>query len=405
MGIPWWQQIVPVALFDAVKGMEIIPEIPDAIKVGKETKLNIKVVVAGGTNEPVEGVKVAVSGVVTEQNATTNTKGEVQFTINPSDVGKIIVKATSEKFGTAIKVIGCEIEATAPYLIVNPLPSFTNQQQAKIVGETNPGNTVKIAGKPAKIDKDGKFTFNVDLNEGFNQFDVDAISPAGLTTTVTMSITRDTIAPEIVCDQEKPVEVTAVNGNVILTGRVEPYSQVTVNGVKADVVFDVWMASVPVTNSGTVKITLDVKDPAGNSNTKTFEIIVVAKDILVITVDSSNVEMNGQPTVALPRAPKNNNGVYMVPLEVFSTIFGSTAPAYDAATDSTTATGLNGKDLVVKNKSKMVTYGTEQFTLGVDAMNDANIMFVEVAGMAKLLGLDCNVNPATNTITLTRVRK
>ena len=302
---PWWQTAYAAAIFDVVKGMEIIPEVPENLKTGRETSLTIKVVIAGQSKEPVEGAKVSLSGIVTEQNGTTNAKGEVTFKVKPIDAGRIKIVATHDTYGKSSYQLGVDVEIAAPLLIVDPIPSYTNKDTISIKGTTTPGSTIKVGGKPATVDKDGKFSLSYSLNEGLNQFDVDSFNPAGLSTSTTLSIIRDTALPEVIVDGK---EAYVVDGKVMLTGRVEPYSTVTVNGAQATVVYDIWTAIVSVTTTGNINLAIEATDPAGNKSTKEIPFTIWNRDILTVDVDSVNMSINGNPA-SLPRSVKLVNGI------------------------------------------------------------------------------------------------
>lgn len=65
----------------------------------------------------------------------------------------------------------------------NYFPAFTNQQTSNISGSSEVGATVKLIfnGKPLEIltDKEGNFTFNLQLNDGDNTFSATAVDSSG----------------------------------------------------------------------------------------------------------------------------------------------------------------------------------------------------------------------------------
>jgi hypothetical protein len=402
---PWNQIIFGTTFFDVVKGMEIIPEVPENLKTGRETSLTIKVVIAGESPEPVEGAKVTIGGIVAEQNGTTNAKGEVTFKVKPTDAGRIKITATHDTYGKSTHQLGVDIEVAPPLLIVDPIPSYTNKDSITVKGTTTPGSTVKIGGKPATVDKDGKFTAQVSLTEGLNQFDIDSYNPAGLSTSLTLSIIRDTVAPEIIIDQKDPnFKLLLINGQIMLTGRVEPYSTVTVNGAKASVVYDIWTAVVSMTTTGDVNIDVEAVDPAGNSTKKTFQIEVWNQDILDVSINAVNMTVNGNPVNSLPRSVKLENGVVMVPAELFTTLFKEAAPTIDSAAKTATFR-IAGKDVVVKENSKDVTFGTETLTIGNAVKVDLGVYYLDASSFSQMFGVALEYNQATGTVKFTRLYK
>lgn len=407
-GFPWWQTAYATAVFDVVKGMAIIPEVPDNLKTGRETSLTIKVVIAGDSKEPVEGAKVTVGGIVAEQNGTTNAKGEVTFKVKPTDSGRINIVAVHDKYGRSSYQLGVDIEISAPLLIVEPIPSYTNKDNVVVKGTTTPGSTVKIGGKAATVDKDGKFTAQVALTEGYNQFDVDAYNPAGLSSSLTLSIVRDTVAPEIICESSAPDSKVFINddGKVLISGRVEPYSKVKVNGVDAVVVYDIWTVELPVTAPGNLSVTVEATDPAGNqSNKPPFTVTVWGKTVLTATVGQTIISVNGNPGTPLPRPANVTNGVVMVPAHLFTSIFGDAAPTgFDSATKQATFT-IGGKNVSVSAGSTSVTFDNNQLTVGNAVVDELGVPMLDASSFASMFGLEYMYNQATGIITFTRLYK
>ncbi|MCX6704115.1 MAG: Ig-like domain-containing protein [Candidatus Woesebacteria bacterium] len=65
----------------------------------------------------------------------------------------------------------------------NYLPAFTNQQTINVTGGSEAGATVKLTfnGNPQEVlvDKDGNFTFNLQLKDGENNLSAIAVDPSG----------------------------------------------------------------------------------------------------------------------------------------------------------------------------------------------------------------------------------
>lgn len=400
----WWQTAFASVVFDVTKGMEIIPEVPENLKTGRETTLTVKVVVAGQSQEPVEGAKVTVGGVVGEQNGTTNAKGEVTFKVKPLEAGKINITATHNTYGKTTYRLGVDIEVAPPLLIVEPIPSYTNKDNVTVKGTTTPGSTVKIGGKPATVDKEGKFTAQVALSEGYNQFDIDAYNPAGMSSSFTLSIIRDTVAPQIVLDYEATAKIFAQDGKIMVSGRVEPYSKVKVNGANAEVVYDIWSVELSVTALGDLKLDIEATDPAGNTNKLEKTITIWQKEVLSVQVNGANVVVNGNPANPLPRSVKLVSGIVMVPVELFTTLFGEAAPVVDTAAKTATFK-IEGKDATVKVGSKDVVYNSNTLTIANAVTEDLGIFFLDAASFAGIFNVEYDYNQATGTVTMTRIHK
>ncbi len=404
MDPPWWQAVSAIAVFDVVKGIAIEPQIADTLKVGRSSKLTVKVVVAGGAGEPVPGAKVTVSGVVDSQSGTTNQKGEVELQVKPKEAGRIVIKATHEKYGVASGVVGVEVEVAQPMLIVEPIPSITKNKEVEVKGKTNPGSVVKIGGQTAKVDANGNFTFSYKLNnEGFNQFDVEATNAADLSTIQSFSVVRDTVAPEIILDQTDPNGRVFASPNLIITGRVEPFSKVKVNGVDANVVYDIWSIQLNAT-TGPLTLNIDATDVAGNDNKKTFTVEVWKKDVLTVSDGDANMLLNGSPTTPLARSPYIEGNNFLVPVEVFTTMFNEPSPVWDTA-QKTTTFKLSGKDIVLNDGKADFTIAGETFKLAIAPKNVNGVTYVEATAFAKLFDVAADWNVATKVLTLARIYK
>lgn len=65
----------------------------------------------------------------------------------------------------------------------------TNNSSINISGQTDPGNSVNINDRLAIVDKDGKFSYSLDLTKGENKIKITAVDPAGGSTSKELKIT------------------------------------------------------------------------------------------------------------------------------------------------------------------------------------------------------------------------
>jgi hypothetical protein len=403
MEFPWFQSVSHLVSMDVIKGMAIEAEIAENLKVNRTTKLKLKVTVSGGSTEPVADAKIKIEGVVDAQSGTTNQKGEVEFQVNPKQVGKIKIVATHDKLGKAFGTVGVETEIAPPMIIIEPLSSITNKTEVTIKGKTNPGNIVKIGGQPVKVGDDGSFTFNYKLtNEGYNQFDVEAVNPAGFMATQTITITRDTTAPTIICDQEDPTFKFNPGATIRLTGRVEPYSKVNINGVDANVVYDSWTVEIPNTGTSTIALKVEATDMAGNKSTKDMTIELWKTDTIIVSDGDPNVIVNGNPLTPLSLSPYVDSGYFMVPVDLFTQIFGQ-PPA--VANDKKVSLTIGNVTYELTDDKAEVTFGGATYALTMKVVNKNGIRFVESTSFAQLLGLNFDWNQVTKVLTLWRLYK
>lgn len=111
--------------------------------------------------------------------------------------------ADNDSNSAAQKSITIKIDTTAPELnITSPAEgSITNIAICTVAGTTNDSTSspasLKVNGKAVSINADGSFSTEITLSEGSNTITIVATDEAGKATTVTRTVTLDTIAPSI----------------------------------------------------------------------------------------------------------------------------------------------------------------------------------------------------------------
>jgi RHS repeat-associated protein len=126
--------------------------------------------------------------------------------------------------------------------------------------------TVTVNGTPVPLDPD-TFKTTVNLVEGLNTITIVATDAAGNTTTVTRTITRDTIPPTLTISS--PSDSTVTNQNAVqISGTVSDSTSVTLtaNGQNVTVSNGTFSTSVSLTE-GISTITIVATDAAGNTTT------------------------------------------------------------------------------------------------------------------------------------------
>ncbi len=155
----------------------------------------------------------------------------------------------------------------------NTFSDFTNQQSVTVSGSTEPGATVKLTfngnDQENLADKDGNFSFNLDLDNGENNFSAIAIDTAANTSQKTQDykITFDNKPPDLTIDS--PTEGAQFFGSAqrqaTIKGTAEPGSQVTVND-RIVIVEDSGKFQYTITlNDGANTFTVKSSDKAGNT--------------------------------------------------------------------------------------------------------------------------------------------
>ena len=158
----------------------------------------------------------------------------------------------------------------------NIFPAFTNQQTVNLSGTSEPGSTVKFTfnGNPQETltDKDGNFTFNLQLKDGDNVFSAIAVDQSGNVSLKSKDgkITFDNKNPAL--SITSPTDGTSLFGSsqrqVTIQGTTEVGCQVMINDrvVTVDDVgnFQFTTTLIDGANTFTIKST----DQAGNSTDK-----------------------------------------------------------------------------------------------------------------------------------------
>ncbi|MCK5744189.1 MAG: hypothetical protein KAH30_05575, partial [Caldisericia bacterium] len=172
-----------------------------------------------GTDHPVSGAKVNVTGQGLDLTKSTDGNGKVEIEVSPASTGFITITATNSDYkkGSTRMMVG--VDNTPPILVVNPPPPITNKSEISITGSTDSGVTITINGKKATTKADGTFKGTVTLKAGKNPITVVALDGSGNITTKTVYTTLDTELPSVLLETKGPFYNTA---EITLKGRVEP---------------------------------------------------------------------------------------------------------------------------------------------------------------------------------------
>ena len=228
-----------------------------------ETELTI-IVSETGTGMLVPDATVYIEGPGIEVTPkTTNAKGEVKVIVMPDSAGRIFVNVEHESYIPGKTWIGIGSDTTPPILQVDAPPAFTNESSIEITGVTDPGTAVTVNGVSAKVEPSGRFSAKIALKEGKNVIYVVAIDAGGNKVSHTTETTLDTTLPTFIIDGELMVSADATE--IVVTGRVEPYSAVTANGQPARCPYDKWEVPIKMNaNLDTLKVKFEFVDQAGN---------------------------------------------------------------------------------------------------------------------------------------------
>jgi hypothetical protein len=158
----------------------------------------------------------------------------------------------------------------------NYVAQFSNQETLNISGSSEAGAVVKLTfnGKPSEVlaDKDGGFTFSLQLNDGDNSFSAIAVDGSGNQSQVSKEykITFDNRPPAL--SVNSPTDGSSFFGSnqrqVTIQGVTEPDSQMLIND-RLISVDDAGVFQYTTTlNDGANLFSLKATDRAGNTTEK-----------------------------------------------------------------------------------------------------------------------------------------
>jgi len=158
----------------------------------------------------------------------------------------------------------------------NYVPSFTNQQTASVSGSTEPGATVKITfngtSQEALADKDGVFSFNLQLQNGVNAFSAVSIDQAGNQSLKSQDfqITFDNKPPSLTINS--PSDGSSFFGSnqrqVTIQGKTDAGAGVTINDRIISVDDSGNFQYTTTLNDGANPFAVKATDQAGNTTEK-----------------------------------------------------------------------------------------------------------------------------------------
>lgn len=158
----------------------------------------------------------------------------------------------------------------------NTFPNFTNQNQISLSGSTEAGATVKLVlngnEEQSLADKDGKFTFDLQLINGDNDFNATATDASGNVSQKTQdfTITFDNKPPElnITSPNDGAQFLGSKQRQATIQGTSEANVQITINDRIVAVDDNGNFQYTTTLNDGENKFAIKATDQAGNSTEK-----------------------------------------------------------------------------------------------------------------------------------------
>lgn len=232
-------------------------------------------------------------------------------------------------------------------VLTNP-PTSTKESKVTLSGNAAPhvgvvlfdgkGNALLVVNANDK----GEFTFSdVAIGEGATTFVLRAAdSSFRFSFPTRLTVTRDTTAPQLEVNSLQGATVTG--SNTVLTGKAEPNSTITVNGVQTAVGADgTWSATVAL-KPGANQVTIAATDAAGNTTTETqtIQYAPAAADsptgTATVTTSTTAYSPGSEPpssvTSTAPSAPAVSPSTSTAPAS------GSAAPAAPSPSPTGTTT-------------------------------------------------------------------
>ncbi|MCZ6497597.1 MAG: OmpA family protein, partial [Gammaproteobacteria bacterium] len=126
--------------------------------------------------------------------------------------GKLTLRTGSNTVGLAVRnpagytrianlrIVVSDHDENGPLIVIDPVPNLAvklplrdapiTTEQLIIPGETDPGNRVRVNGKPVEVQGDGTFVATVKLPVGESRLVIDAIDPAGHIGSIARTVVR-----------------------------------------------------------------------------------------------------------------------------------------------------------------------------------------------------------------------
>jgi parallel beta-helix repeat protein len=185
----------------------------------------------------------------------------------------ILVEASDSVRNTAVVAVTVEVDTVAPELkLRSPADgALTNLTSIELAGKTDAASALNVNGKAVPLAADGSFSVAMALeHDGANLITVVSKDRAGNAACSSVTVFRDTV---LFYNVTSPAEGSKVKtASVTVTGNAEPASSVKVQGRAAALRADGAFSSEVALVRGPNTITVEIRDPAGNSATVTLNV-------------------------------------------------------------------------------------------------------------------------------------
>jgi hypothetical protein len=245
----------------------------------------ITVTVRNELGAPVVGASLVISGTSEYLVRQTDRAGQVVVWLTPTITEPYRIYLEKQGFATALVdlPIWIALDVTPPPLFLN-IPSITNHTPLTVTGISEPSANVTVNDLTVMVDSQGRFTTTVALSEGVNTLRATATDSVSNTTTITRSVTLDTMPPTLSVIYPPDGLITSIKV-ISVTGTTEPGTYLSVNGTPAVVdptsgTFRAWILLEPGLNL----ISVEATDLAGNTVTITRRVILYKRVYLPLVL-------------------------------------------------------------------------------------------------------------------------
>jgi hypothetical protein len=316
------ERVAPhMADFDVIKNITVSVKTSSKVYANKPATLLIYVV-EQGTQKPVQGASVVAKGPGVNANGKTDKDGLVRLEVTPNAKGMIDISVNHPDLGEAFTEVSI-FEEGAPQtfdIMMQSSTTLTNKDKVTLSGTTNVGCTITINNEIVPLNNEGRFIWEVTLNEGENVFVIEATDPSGAKVRKVMTIIRDTIGPIIELAKH---EIFTDKREVEINGFLNEDGTVKVNEKEAIIDGRNWKALIPVTYGKNV-VKIVANDTLGNESIKNIDIEVYKKMEVKLSIGKKNVWINGlEQENLLAVAPYIKKGTTFVPIRLISESFGA----------------------------------------------------------------------------------
>ncbi|MCK4970351.1 MAG: hypothetical protein KAS77_07485, partial [Thermoplasmata archaeon] len=155
------------------------------------------------------------------------------------------------------------VDTVVPFIDLDPVGELVNTATITISGRTEMFATLDVNGQVLHVEEDGTFMDELALDEGGNTILVSVVDRAGNTNSITLTLTLDTIAPQLLITSPEG-GIWTNSRTVYVEGTTESDAELLVLDSIVTVIEGTFRKTVDL-EAGTFIIIVNATDPAGNS--------------------------------------------------------------------------------------------------------------------------------------------